>query len=148
MKHSEIDWPKLISFLKKQLGKPYHFGVENDRGEVDWNKYKEWDCSEIVEIGFYKIGIVVPDGSYNQAKMCVKIEAEPKDLQGKLLLGDLGFKWIPETKVIHHVGIYIGDGQVIEAKGIAYGVVQTPLEKYTASTHFAFFGRLKSIEDA
>jgi len=35
-----------------------------------------------------------------------------------------------------HIGIYIGNGQVIEAHGTKYGVIQTPLKNGTAWTHW------------
>jgi cell wall-associated NlpC family hydrolase len=141
-KHSEINWASLIEFLLQQVGKPYVFGVENDPTEYDWTKYRSWDCSEIVEVAFFKIGLEFPDGSYNQAKVVQKI------LNQSLLIGDLGFKWNPETEVIHHVGINIGDNRIVEAKGKAWGVVITPMNEYIASSHFAFFGRHKEILDA
>ena len=140
MKHSEINWPLLIDFLKSQIGKPYVFGVENKENEDNWDQYKAWDCSELVEIGFHKIGIQVPDGSYNQAKISRIIEIP--------LIGDLGFKWNPDTEVIHHVGIFIGNNSVVEAKGKDWGVVISNKSDYEASKHFAYWGRLKIVEDA
>lgn len=141
MKHSAMGWSRLVDFLKRQVGKPYVFGVENDPQETNWDNYKAWDCSEIVEVAFSKIGITVPDGSYNQAKVCNVITGDP-------LIGDMGFKWDPETQVIHHVGICIGNGCIIEAKGKQWGVVMTPIQVYTSSSHWAFWGRLKTIQDA
>ena len=41
-----------------------------------------------------------------------------------------------------HVGIYIGNGEVIEAKGHAYGVVKTKLE----ARPWKNYGKLKWIE--
>jgi cell wall-associated NlpC family hydrolase len=96
----------------------------------------------LIEWLFHQVGIPVPDGSYNQAKV---VNCVPTD---KLLIGDLAFKWCPETEVIHHVGVYIGEGRILEAKGKAYGVVITDKILYEASNHFAFYGRLKIIEDA
>src|SRR5258707_1605020 len=115
MKHSNINWPRLIDFLNRQIGKPYIFGVENDPRENNWDKYLGWDCSELVEVGFAKLGILVPDGSYNQDKICVPIIGNP-------VVGDLGFKWHPDTEVIHHIGIYIGNDNIVEAKGKKWGV--------------------------
>lgn len=143
MRHSDVNWPRLIDFLRQQLGKPYVFGKENRRDEDDWEKYIAWDCSELVEVGFAKIGISLPDGSYNQAKVVNRLpEGEAP------LVGDLGFKWDPETQAVHHVGIYVGEGYVIEAKGKRWGVVATKIEDYVRSSHFAFWGRLKTVTDA
>lgn len=135
-----------------QVGKPYVFGTENDP-HADPAAYKAWDCSELVEIAFAKIGITVPDGSYNQAKVINPVA--PDQLQ----IGDLGFKWFPDTGVIHHVGIYIGNRPlpegsqvqvptVIEAKGKDWGVVLTPADTFMKSSQFAKWGRLKIIQDA
>lgn len=142
MKHSEINWARLIELGNKLVGKPYVFGAEVDPNNPNPDDIKAIDCSELVEWLFAQIGITVPDGSYNQAKMCVKVEE--KDV----LIGDLGFKWDPETQAIHHVGIHIGNKQVLEAKGKRWGVVITGLDSYMASAHFAFWGRLKSVENA
>lgn len=141
MKHSDVNWPLLIDFLKNQVGKPYVFGAENKLDEDDWSLYKAWDCSELMEVGFHKINLSLPDGSYNQAKFCRKVS-------GELLIGDLAFKWDPETHVIHHVGAYVGNNEIIEAKGKNFGVIVAPLHRYMASSHFAFFGRHRMVEDA
>ena len=141
IKHSDVNWAHMIDFLKRQVGKPYVFGVENDPKEPNWDAYKFWDCSELIEVAFSKINIFVQDGSYNQAKMCKRISEAP-------LIGDLGFKWHPENEVIHHVGVYIGDGNVIEAKGKKWGVVMTAIKVYEDSPDWAYWGRLKVIQDA
>lgn len=140
LKHSEINWASFIEFLSQQIGKPYVFGVENDPSESDWKKYTAWDCSELVEVAYAKLNIVVPDGSYNQEKVCVPIVGDP-------IIGDLGFKWHPDTQVIHHVGIYIGNDFVIEAKGKAWGVVKTAKKDFENSPDWAFWKRLKTIQD-
>lgn len=127
--------------LGKQLqGKPYKFGQEVNLKETDPAKIEAIDCSELVEWLYAQVGITVPDGSYNQFKVSRPITGAP-------LLGDLGFKWIPETQSIHHVGVFIGEG-VLEAKGKDFGVVITPKEKYEASSHFAMWRRLSQIADA
>src|SRR5258706_13398374 len=148
MKHSLINWPLLIEFLKAQVGKPYIFGQENPLDEKDWTKYKAWDCSELMEVAYHKIGLMLPDGSYNQAKMCVPINGEVEEFPKKLLIGDLGFKAVPETGIIHHVGAYIGDGILIEAKGKQWGGVETRVNDFMAWSHFCLWGGLKSVEDA
>lgn len=110
--------------------------------DPDPDHIKAIDCSELVEWLFSQIGITVPDGSYNQAKMCRAVTKET------LVIGDLGFKWDPATHAIHHVGIFIGDNKILEAKGKQWGTLITPLDKFTASSHFAWWGRLKNVEDA
>lgn len=140
IKHSEINWPKLIDLALKSVGIPYVFGSEVNLKDPDISHIKAWDCSECTSWLFAQINIQVPDGSYNQAKVCRKVT-------GSILIGDLLFKWNPDTEVIHHVGVHIGDNRILEAKGKVWGTVITPINKYIASPHFAYVGRLKTIED-
>lgn len=139
-KHSELDWPKFIRLGRSLLGKPYNFGEEVDLRDPDPAHIKAIDCSELIEWLYAQIGMIVPDGSYNQFKASQPITGSP-------LVGDLAFKWVPETRVIHHVGTWI-DGLVLEAKGKAWGVVATRLDDYQASSHFAGWRRLAQIQDA
>lgn len=140
LKHSEIRWARFIDLGKQLLGKPYNFGEEVNLKDGDPTHIKAIDCSELVEWLFAQVGVVVPDGSYNQFKHSVPIEGDPK-------IGDLAFKWIPETKSVHHVGVWIDEG-VLEAKGKDFGVVLTPRDKYEASSHFAMWRRISQIADA
>lgn len=147
-KHSEIEWSKLVRLGKQLIGTPYVFGAEVNLKDPDMGHVRAIDCSELVELLYAQIGLTIPDGSYNQAKVCKRLDFGPPPKTDVLLIGDLGFKWVPETEVIHHVGIYIGEGQVLEAKGKAWGTILTPFKQYIGSSHFAFWGRLKSIEDS
>lgn len=140
-KHSEINWARFISVANQLVGKPYIFGAETDLKDPDPTHIKALDCSEIVEWLFARIFIDVPDGSYNQYKVSRPVVGEP-------WIGDLGFKWHPDTQVIHHVGIYLADNKVIEAKGAKWGVIITPREEYEKSTDWAGWRRLNQIQDA
>lgn len=156
MKHSDINWAHLIEMGKKLVGKPYVFGAEINLSEQDATKIKAIDCSELVEYLFANLqkidgtraGLTMPDGSYNQAKMCRRLEFKAGITSDVLLIGDLGFKWEPETEAIHHVGIFVGNGEVLEAKGKKWGVVLTKFSDYEQSDHFAFWGRHQKIIDA
>lgn len=157
MKHSEINWAHLIEMGKKLVGKPYVFGSEVNLSEQDPTKITSIDCSELVEYLYANLQkvdgtraeITMPDGSYNQSKVCRRLNFVPNDPKTDvLLLGDLGFKWEPQTQSIHHVGVFIGDGKVLEAKGKDFGVVMTDFADYEKSTHFAFWGRHQKIMDA
>lgn len=148
MKHSEINWARLIDLAHKLLGKKYVFGAEVNLKDPNPDNIRAIDCSELVEWLYAQIGITVPDGSYNQAKICNELRGWPSEFPSKLIIGDLGFKWNPDNHVIHHVGIYVGEGNLIEAKGIRWGVVKTAVNSYMSSSHFAFWGRLRQIENA
>lgn len=139
-KHSEVNWARFVDLGKKLVGKPYNFGEEVNLKDPDPLHIKAVDCSELVEWLFAQIGIVVPDGSYNQFKVSNTIAGDP-------IIGDLAFKWIPETQSIHHVGVWVGDS-VLEAKGKQWGVVLTPRTEFEKSSHFAMWRRLQTIVDA
>lgn len=141
MKDSQINWARLVALGKALVGKPYVFGSEVNLKDPDPVHIKSIDCSELVEWLFAQIGIVVPDGSYNQFKVSHPVKADD------LRIGDLGFKWIPETHSVHHVGVWIGE-TVLEAKGINYGTVLTDRKTFEASEHFAGWRRLNVVADA
>jgi len=65
------------------------------------------------------------NGIFNAAKIKGLIDTRP-ELPGVLVCKD------------GHIGVYIGDGQVVEAKGTKYGVVQTPIKGLGATkwTHW------------
>jgi len=156
MKHSEVNWPPLIALGRRLVGKEYNFGAEVNLNDPDPDHIKALDCSELTQwlsaqatsVDGKKIDLGVPDGSQNQAKVCQRVQGLSSEFPEKLLIWDFGFKWIPETKSIHHVGVYIGNDIVLEAKGRDFGIVLTPVIRFMASTHFAFWGRLKTLEDA
>lgn len=156
MKHSDINWSSFISLGKRLVGKPYVFGAEVDLKNPDPDAVKALDCAELVEFLYahaktnmgQPTALRIPDGSYNQAKACQKIEGGFEEFPKRLLIGDLGFKWNPDTEVIHHVGVFLGNQDVLEAKGKQWGVILTTVDKYMASSHFAYWARLRSIQDA
>lgn len=151
MKHSDINWAHSIALGKQLVGKPYVFGAEVNVNNSNPDEIYALDCSELVEWLFAQTrktdgtpaNLRVPDGSYNQSHVCNRLIPGTSPL-----LFDLGFKWHPDTEVIHHVGLYIGDEMVLEAKGKKWGVVLTPREKFEASPDWAYWGRLKVLEDA
>ena len=139
-KHSEINWARFVQLGKQLLGIKYVFGAETNLKDSDPTHIKELDCSELVEWLFAQIGLNVPDGSYNQFKVSKPITGDPQ-------IGDLGFKWIPETESVHHVGVWIGDG-VLEAKGKKWGTVLTSRKDFENSPDWAMWRRLNQVQDA
>lgn len=80
-----------------QLGVPYQWG-----GEAPG---KDFDCSGLVQWAYGKAGISLPRVAADQAREGVGVN--PSDAQA----GDLLFFGSP----VHHVGIYLGDGKMIDA---------------------------------
>lgn len=137
----------LIEYCKAQLGKPYWYGTFGQiategllrQKSVQYPTYytaddymqqygqKVHDC-----VGLIK-GYMWSDGTNSNPKYNV---VQDKNVSGMLKCcskyGNIGT--MPDLKGIlvftdGHVGVYVGNGKVIEARGHAYGVVETKLEE-------------------
>jgi cell wall-associated NlpC family hydrolase len=89
---------KLIAFLKAQIGKPYVYGATGPGS---------YDCSGLTQAAFASVGVTLPRTSQEQSTV-----GTPVGL-GSLKAGDLVF-WGGEGSA-YHVGVYIGDGQYLDA---------------------------------
>lgn len=104
---------EIVAFMRSQLGRSYKLGVEV-KPYVDSDI---WDCSEITEQAYQRVGLSLPDGSPYQFDACQSVKSpEP---------GDLGFLWSDKWGRIGHVLVYTGDGTVVHAVG-GRGVVEDP----------------------
>ncbi|MDQ1287678.1 MAG: peptidoglycan DL-endopeptidase CwlO [Actinomycetota bacterium] len=99
--------PKAVEIARGYSGVPYLWGGENPS--------KGLDCSGLVQVVYGKLGIKLPRVAADQARAGVKVpslaQAQP---------GDLLFFGSPA----HHVGIFVGDGKMIDAprRGKTVGV--------------------------
>ena len=98
-----------------------------------------YDCSGLGVDFLLEEGLISKDTTanglyYNQ---CTAISKS--DLQA----GDLVFKKYSTKNKVYHVGIYIGNGEVVHAKGRDYGVVREPI----SATKWNRYGRLKAFEN-
>lgn len=91
----------VLSFAQAQLGKPYLWGGSGPA---------EWDCSGLVQAAYLRAGIVL---SHNAAAQYAATEGRPAPLS-QLQPGDLVF-FGSSAPSIHHVGIYVGHGDMIDA---------------------------------
>nr|DAK71913.1 MAG TPA: invasion associated secreted endopeptidase [Caudoviricetes sp.] len=137
----------LVEYCKAQLGNPYWYGcfgqvssksLYNNKKKQYPNQY-EWACSknQIGKRVHDCVGLikgylwsesstskpkykgsqdVSANGMYDKCKSKGKINTMP-DEPGVLVFME------------NHVGVYIGNGYVIEARGHAYGVVKTKLSE-------------------
>ena len=96
-----------VSLARSYTGVPYLWGGTNPK--------KGLDCSGLVQLVYQRLGVDLPRTSQQQAKVgtAVSSVAQAKP-------GDLVFFGSP----VHHVGIYIGDGSMIDAphRGATVGV--------------------------
>jgi|GEM_PF-911138 len=81
-----------------------------------------YDCSGFTQNAFYKSGVSLPRNSAAQ------YAAAPKHVPlSQLQRGDLVFSTSSGPGSIYHVAIYIGNGQVVQARNPSAGISTTPL---------------------
>jgi peptidoglycan DL-endopeptidase CwlO len=90
-----------IAFARAQMGKPYVWGGNGPNG---------FDCSGLTMMAYKSAGISIPRVAADQYTIGTHIND-----QSQLLPGDLVFFAHGSASSIHHVGIYIGNGDMIEA---------------------------------
>lgn len=90
----------IINLVKAQLGKPYVWGAEGPNS---------FDCSGLVYYVYGKNGVRMPRTSREQANVGTTVS------QSQLKPGDLIFSSTDGSGGVNHVGIYIGNGQMVHA---------------------------------
>ncbi|MFJ4687281.1 C40 family peptidase [Streptomyces sp. NPDC091377] len=106
----------VISFLKAQLGDAYVMGATGPNA---------WDCSSLVQAAFKQVGVDLPRVSQDQST--VGTEVGTSNLQ----VGDILY-WGGKGSA-YHTGVYIGNGQYLDAANPSKGVVIQDLSGYPAS---------------
>jgi hypothetical protein len=148
----------LIDWCKKQIGCGYVYGLIDVICTVEYLKQKEkqygplmgngyyqlngdytkgrcakwldkrvYDCSGLIKSGRKHLGgpylDVSAQGCYDQCTKRGKVTDMP------LTPGCTVYMWSDKKGRMGHVGLYIGNGKVIEARGADYGVVTTKLNE-------------------
>lgn len=106
----------VISFLKAQLGDAYVMGASGPNA---------WDCSSLVQAAFKQAGVDLPRVSQDQSTMGTEVGTS------NLQVGDILY-WGGKGSA-YHVGVYIGNGQYLDAANPGKGVVIQDLSGYPAS---------------
>jgi peptidoglycan endopeptidase LytE len=104
---------RLVHFARKHLGKPYKFGANPSEAP------KVFDCSSFVQYLYRRIGISLPRTALDQVSVGKTIGSEKELLEvGDLLFFKGGWgHYNPQHPMgIGHVGIYVGNGKVINAR--------------------------------
>ena len=95
----------IVSEASKFLGVPYVWGGSSPSG---------FDCSGLVQYVFAQLGVEVPRGSVDQSEVGTSVASLSQAQPGDLLFFEPGQNGAPPGKP-GHVGIYIGDGKMIDA---------------------------------
>jgi len=90
---------RAIAYAKAQLGKPYLWAADGP---------DSFDCSGLTMMAWRAGGKSLPHWSVAQFQQSTRISA------GQVRPGDLVF-WGSSSGTIHHVAMYIGNGQIIHA---------------------------------
>ncbi len=109
------DINRVIGFARAQVGKPYVLGA---------NGPAAWDCSSLAQAAYRQIGVELPRITSEQ------VGAGQWEPTSQMQPGDLLFINGADAPYPGHVGLYAGNGQVIEGKGRAWGVIVTPLSAW------------------
>jgi cell wall-associated NlpC family hydrolase len=89
----------VVKAAKNFLGVPYKWGGESAKG---------FDCSGLMQYIFKQQGVNIPRVTYDQIKQGTAVQ------QNNMQAGDLVFFKEPNGSP-GHVGVYIGNGQIIHA---------------------------------
>lgn len=107
----------VINLAKQQLGKPYRYGTKGPGS---------FDCSGLVGYAYEAIGISVPRSSrsfHSFGTTVSKADLQPGDI---ILFDTSG----AIDGIASHVGLYIGDRQIIHAavggRGVVYDSIDAP----------------------
>jgi cell wall-associated NlpC family hydrolase len=98
-----------VDTARAQIGKPYEYGGAGP---------DSFDCSGLTQYAYRAAGLELPHSSRGQSDMGTPVARA--DLQP----GDLVFFYEP----ISHVGIYVGDGQMVDAGNEETGVSERPVD--------------------
>ena len=105
-----------------QVGEPYTY---------DAHPPDTWDCSKLTAWAWGQAGVSLTAYSYDQANEVRHISTD------QLQPGDLLFYF----NNAHHVAMYIGGGQIVEAASPSVGVHVTDAWNSWSSSHFSYAGR-------
>ncbi len=153
---------EFIGIIRSKLGSGYVFGGQNDKpltrealaelvkrfgkshyyfnnfSAERWLGKEYYDCSGLIVYALRKMGLIANTADYTAqaiySQLCKPIES--KDLQA----GDLCFN--KTGSGIVHVGVFMGNGRIVHARGTFYGVVETQV-----FSTFNTFGRLNFFAD-
>ena len=98
-----------VDTARAQVGKAYRYGAAGP---------DSYDCSGLTQYAYRSAGIELPHSSRQQSELGTPVD------RANLMPGDLVFFYEP----VSHVGIYIGDGQMVHAGSEETGVQQRSVD--------------------
>lgn len=125
-----VDWvgDSIAKMAIDYVGYPYVFGGASPRG---------FDCSGLIYYILGQHGISIGRSSFSQWAYGTRVDV------GEAVPGDLVFFANTYTAGISHVGIYIGNGQFVDAESARAGVRLNSLGNAYWASHFAGIRRVR-----
>lgn len=137
---------KLLRSKQAQYGTSMGAGYYQRSGDFTKGLCARWlgkwvtDCSGLIKRARQQLGGPYKDvsaqGTYNQCSKRGNIKDMP------MVPGCAVFMYSAKKKRMGHVGMYIGNGEVIEARGVLYGVVKTKFK----NRGWQYYGLLDWLE--
>jgi cell wall-associated NlpC family hydrolase len=112
---------RAVAYAKRQLGKPYQWAADGP---------SSFDCSGLTMMAWRAGGKSLPHWSVAQFQQSTRIGV------GSLRRGDLVF-WGSSPGSIHHVAMYIGNGQIIHAPRTGQPVQINSMYYWVPPNYFA-----------
>lgn len=123
---------QVLDLARAQTGRPYVWGGSSPQ--------TSFDCSGLVQWVYGQLGVTVPRTAQQQFNATAPVT------QDQLQPGDLVFfaRTYPSAELITHVGIYVGNGRMINAP--TEGDVIREMSVFTGfwGAHYAGAGRVRS----
>ena len=119
----------VVASAATMLGGTYVWGGESPAEKI-------FDCSGLTQWCYSLIGVDIDHYSETQYVQANQIKPIADAVPGDIL-------WKPG-----HVGIYIGNGTTIEAKGVNYGIVYGDANSFDAALHFDVIDQRSGEEDS
>lgn len=122
---------QVLDLARAQTGKPYVWGGASPA--------TSFDCSGLVQWTFGQIGVRLPRTAQQQFNATVRLSRD------QLQPGDLVFfaGTYPSAEPITHVGIYVGNGRMINAPSEGDVVREMPAFSGYWAAHYAGAGRVR-----
>lgn len=116
-----VDENAVISYAKKFLGVDYQFATG------PYEQTGKFDCSTYTQYVFKHFGVDIPRNSRQQARVGTPVSFN------NMKAGDLVYFYVPgrfsSNRVVGHVGIYMGNNQMINTYQKGIGVTITDISK-------------------
>ncbi len=119
-----------VDLARGQIGVPYVWGGASPR--------TGFDCSGLVQWIYLQMGVHLPRTAQDQFDVTLRLGRD------RLQPGDLVFfgGTVPSLERITHVGIYSGNGQMINAPAVGDAVREMPVFSGFWGAHYAGAGRV------